>query len=65
MKRASSSSKRDNDYVFEQQNDVRLDELGSKISAIKNVIKSRKGESIKETYIFNIQDYNRYPSRCN
>ncbi|KAI8889552.1 hypothetical protein K501DRAFT_320249 [Backusella circina FSU 941] len=29
--------KRDNDYVFEQQNDVRLDELSSKISAIKNI----------------------------
>ncbi|KAG1473262.1 hypothetical protein G6F56_001055 [Rhizopus delemar] len=32
-----SSSSKNNAYIFEQQNDVRLDELGSKISAIKNI----------------------------
>lgn len=32
-----SSSSKNNGYVFEQQNDVRLNELSSKISAIKNI----------------------------
>ncbi|KAI9267447.1 hypothetical protein BY458DRAFT_511818 [Sporodiniella umbellata] len=31
------SSSKNNAYIFEQQNDVRLNELGSKISAIKNI----------------------------
>ncbi|KAI9468885.1 MAG: hypothetical protein EXX96DRAFT_589594 [Benjaminiella poitrasii] len=31
------SSSNNNEYVFEQQNDVRLNELSSKISAIKNI----------------------------
>ncbi|ORX50603.1 hypothetical protein DM01DRAFT_1097176 [Hesseltinella vesiculosa] len=33
---ASGSSKKDG-YLFEQQNDVRMNELGSKISALKNI----------------------------
>ncbi|KAL4207867.1 hypothetical protein AB4K20DRAFT_1950210 [Rhizopus microsporus] len=33
----SISSSKNNGYIFEQQNDVRLNELGSKISAIKNI----------------------------
>ncbi|GAA5798328.1 hypothetical protein HPULCUR_003730 [Helicostylum pulchrum] len=32
-----SSSSKNNGYVFEQQNDVRLNDLSSKISAIKNI----------------------------
>ncbi|KAI8990109.1 hypothetical protein BDB01DRAFT_494689 [Pilobolus umbonatus] len=32
-----STSKKDNNYVYEQQNDVRLNDLSSKISAIKNI----------------------------
>ncbi|CAO3610998.1 unnamed protein product [Mucor fragilis] len=33
----SSSASKNNGYVFEQQNDVRLDDLSSKINAIKNI----------------------------
>ncbi|CAO3650650.1 unnamed protein product [Mucor hiemalis] len=32
-----SSNSKNNGYVFEQQNNVRLNELSSKISAIKNI----------------------------
>jgi hypothetical protein len=31
------SNRKDDGYIFEQQNDVRMNELGSKISALKNV----------------------------
>ncbi|KAI8096491.1 uncharacterized protein BX664DRAFT_324124 [Halteromyces radiatus] len=33
----AGSSRKDGGFVFEQQNDVRMNELGSKISALKNI----------------------------
>ncbi|KAI9303234.1 hypothetical protein BJ944DRAFT_105891 [Cunninghamella echinulata] len=33
----AGSSRKDNGFVFEQQNDIRLNELGSKLSALKNI----------------------------
>ncbi|KAL0077099.1 hypothetical protein F4703DRAFT_1882191 [Phycomyces blakesleeanus] len=33
----STSTNKDNGYVFEQQNDVRMHELGSKLSVLKNI----------------------------
>ncbi|KAI8084375.1 uncharacterized protein B0P05DRAFT_535347 [Gilbertella persicaria] len=33
----SASNSKNNGFVFEQQNDIRLNELSSKISAIKNI----------------------------
>ncbi|KAI9498639.1 hypothetical protein BDB00DRAFT_394569 [Zychaea mexicana] len=34
---SQSRSDNNNSYVFEQQNDVRMNELGSKLSALKNI----------------------------
>jgi hypothetical protein len=45
----NSSSSKNNGYIFEQQNDVRLNELGSKISAIKNV-SNMQAEEKKRRY---------------
>ncbi|OBZ89336.1 protein BET1 [Choanephora cucurbitarum] len=33
----STSNAKNNGYIFEQQNDIRLNELSSKLSAIKNI----------------------------
>ncbi|KAI8378920.1 hypothetical protein BD560DRAFT_388961 [Blakeslea trispora] len=33
----SASNSKNNGYIFEQQNDIRLNELSSKLSAIKNI----------------------------
>jgi hypothetical protein len=40
--RRHSSNSKNTGYVFEQQNDVRLNDLSSKISAIKNVRQPNK-----------------------
>ncbi|KAI8336237.1 hypothetical protein BC941DRAFT_398207 [Chlamydoabsidia padenii] len=37
MSGGGGSKRKDDGYIFEQQNDVRMNELGSKISALKNI----------------------------
>lgn len=51
-------------YVFEQQNDVRMDELGSKISALKSVCASYGSKGIQELLKRFVTDNSRYAPRC-
>ncbi|CAO3598161.1 unnamed protein product [Absidia cylindrospora] len=50
------SSRKDGGYVFEQQNNVRMNELGSKISALKNDRLLNESNGIFDGFGTNLQN---------